>query len=152
MPNEFNDADWTMLNILSLILHRSTKQQVRAINTLLDLANKNLRPISISPLDLLRKVISPFTYSGNASLTFFALTQMNTPAADEALKEILRDSGNARNEDFRKFIQIAVAEGKLRLLKVLEGRKLSQSKATILRQALQKNEDDGLDEVDMKTS
>jgi hypothetical protein len=59
----------------------------------------------------------------------------------EALKQILRESGSVRNEDFKKFIEIAIAAGKSDVLKVLDGKKLSQAKSTALRRALDENED-----------
>jgi len=144
MRNELGQADWnldTLLELLSLLLHRSTKQQYRGVRALLTLVDRDLPPVSVTPLDLLREFIPPIAYgSGGAALSFYSLAELNTPAADEAMRIMLRVSGNARNEDFKRFIQIATECGKSNLLKVLDEITLSQTKAKILRQALHKKE------------
>jgi hypothetical protein len=146
MSEELEDAKWnldTFLELHYLLLHRSAKKRGEAIRALLDIATRNPVPLTITPIDFLREVIVPFTYgSGGEVLVFYELTQENTLAADEALREILRVSPKARNESFKKFIEIAIAEGKSDLLKVLENAKLSQTKTTILRQATQQEQNE----------
>jgi len=140
------DADWNLDTLLELhygFLHRSTKQQMRALDALLHIVDRNPEPMTVSALDLLKDIISPLAYgSAGADLLFLSLAQRNTPAADEAMKQILRDSGKARNEDFRRFLEIVITEGKPELLNVLDDLQLSQTKSKLLRQALDKNEND----------
>jgi hypothetical protein len=97
--------------------------------------------MEVSPLDLLKKLIPSLAYEPGAVVLFYSLSQFNTPAADEALKAILRESGDVRNEDFSKFLQIAVAEGKADLLEALESVKLSERKKAILRKTLNRVEE-----------
>ena len=138
--SSLKDAGWNLDTLLELhywFLHRSQKAQYGALDALLDIVDRNPEATSVSPFDLLKDVICPMTFdSGAAPIIFHSLTERDTPAADEALKEILRGSGKARNEDFGKFVEIAVASGKSDLLNVLDSLNLSQSKSEILRQAL----------------
>ena len=143
MAKDFIQAEWdldTFLELYASFLHRSRKRQGNALAELLELADKNPEPIKVSPLDLLKKLVPPLAYDSGAPLLFYSLAEFNTPAADEALKEILREPGQVRNEDFKKFIEIAISEGKQDLLKVLEQKTLSREKREILRRMLKKKE------------
>jgi hypothetical protein len=134
------DAEWNLETLFELhywLTHRSQKAQQNALHALLDIVDRNPDAIRVSPLDLLKDVICPLAFgSGAVDLIFYLLAERNTRAADEAMKEILRDSGTARNQDFQKFIEIAIANDKRQLLSVLNDQALSQTKSKILRQAL----------------
>lgn len=140
------DADWnldTFMELHYLFLQRSSKKQMHALDALLHIADRNPEPMTVSALDLLKDIISPLPYgSPGADLLFLSLAERNTLAADEAMKQILRDSAGARNEAFGKFLEIAIGKGKSELLDVLDGLPLSQTKSKLLRQALEKIEGD----------
>jgi len=137
------DADWNLDTLLEVhyLFSRLGKRRQQALSALLHLADRNLKPITVSPLDLLKNLVPSLAYEPDAVVLFYSLAEFNTPAADEALKAILRESERVRNEDFKKFVEIAVAEGKSDLLKALDGLKLSQQKSKTLRHAMSRSEE-----------
>ena len=79
-----------------------------------------------------------FSFSASTKATQrifrFLVENIDIPGANEAIERaLLRD---VRNEDFEKFIDIIVEAKQFELLKILEDKKLSKTKAKILRNAL----------------
>ena len=91
------DAEWNLDTLLELhywLFHRSRKAQQSALEVLLEITDRNPKSVSVSPLDLLRHAIYPLAFgSGAAPIIFYSLAEHDTPAADEALKEISENKG-----------------------------------------------------------
>jgi hypothetical protein len=136
-------AEWSLNTLLSLLYgFQDHAESVRlcALEALMDIASGSPEPITISPVSLLSYVIYSFTVSSGATpLIFNFLVQLDTPEADEAIKELLAESTDIRNEDFREFVTAVVDANKSDLLKVLEDMELGQKKSKLLRQALNGN-------------
>jgi tRNA A37 methylthiotransferase MiaB len=78
--------------------------------------------------------------SGYTPYMFRSLVQLGTPEAVQAVESALRHV--ERNEDFRKFLDILIEEGKTDVLRNMKGEKLSKQKAKMLRDALDAIEHD----------
>jgi len=133
----------TLLNLFLGILDHAEDVRMAAMDALMEVATRSPEPFTVSPISMLTPYMFDFTVaSGYTPYMFRALVQLGTPealqAAESALKRV------ARNEDFRKFLDILIEEGKSEVLRNIDGEDLSKQKTRLLRDALDGIEhDDG---------
>ena len=140
------EEEWDLNMLLNLylgVLDHSEEVRMAAMNALMEIAARSPEPFTVSPFSILTRYMFDFTVaSGYVPYMFRSLVQLGTPEAAQAAESALKRV--ARNEDFRKFLDILVEEGKLDMLRNMEGENLSKQKAKILRDALHAIEhDDG---------
>ncbi|MHC4543662.1 MAG: hypothetical protein ACYTDW_02920 [Planctomycetota bacterium] len=133
------ESDWdfdTLLGIIQGILDHADNVRLAAMETLLEIARQHKTPMNLTPVSVIEYFMFSFSASSKASQRIFKFLIENTdiPGANEAIERaLLRD---VRNEDFGKFIDIIVEAKKLEFLKTLGGKKLSKTKAKILKNTL----------------
>jgi len=133
------ESDWdfdTLFGIIQGILDHAEDVRLAAMETLLEIARQKKAPMSLTPVSVIEYFMFSFNASTKAAQRIFRFLVENTdiPGANEAIERaLLRD---VRNEDFEKFIDIIVEAKKLEFLKTLEDKKLSKTKAKILKNAL----------------
>ena len=113
-----------------------------AMDALMGIAMRSPGPFTVSPISMLTRYIFDFTVSsGYTPYLFRSLVQLGTPEAVKAAESALRHV--ARNDDFRKFLDILIEEGKSDVLRNMERKNLSKAKARLLSDALDAIEHDG---------
>ena len=139
-----SDEEWNLDTLLGLylgILDHSESVRIASMDALMEIARKSPEPFTVSPLSMLLLHFFDFTAaSGYVSYMFQSLVQFGTPEAIQAAEWALRRV--ARNEDFKKFLDILVEEGKSEMLRNLAGENLSKQKTKLLRDALDAIEHD----------
>jgi ATP phosphoribosyltransferase regulatory subunit HisZ len=136
---DLHEYEWdfdTLLGIIQGLLDHAEDVRLATMETLLEIAGQKKVPMSLSSVSVIEYFMFSFNASTKAAQRIFRFLVDNTdiPGANEAIKRsLLRD---VRNEDFEKFIDIIVEARKLEFLKALENKKLSKTKAKILKNAL----------------
>ena len=136
---DLREYDWDFITLLGIIqgfLDHAEDVRLAAMETLLEIAERKKAPMSLKPVSVIEYFMFSFNASTKAAQNIFRFLIDNTdiPGANEAIeRSLLRD---IRNEDFEKFIDIIVEARKLEFLKALEDKKLSKTKAKILKNAL----------------
>jgi len=136
---DLQESDWdfnTLLGIIQGILDHVEDVRLAAMETLLEIAGKKKAPMSLTPVSVIEYFMFSFRASTMAAQRIFRFLVENTDisGANEAIERALL--GVVRNEDFEKFVDIIVEAKKLEFLKALEDKKLSKTKAKILKDAL----------------
>ena len=131
----------TLLNLFLGILDHAEDVRIAAMDALMEIAARSPEPFTVSPISMLIRYIFDFTVSsGYTPYMFQFLVQLGTPEAVQAAESALRHV--ARNEDFRKFVDILIEEGKSDVLRNIEIENLSKAKAKLLSDALDAIEHD----------
>ena len=133
------ESEWdfdALLGIIQGMLDHAEDVRLAAMETLLEIAGQRKAPMSLTPVSVVEYFMFSFSASTQATQRIFRFLVENVdiPGAKEAIERaLLRD---VRNEDFEKFIDIIVEAKQSELLKILEDKRLSKTKAKILRNAL----------------
>ncbi|MFC1719272.1 hypothetical protein ACFL6S_36825 [Candidatus Poribacteria bacterium] len=133
----------TLLNLYLGILDHAEDVRMAAMDALMEIATRSPEPFTVSPISMLIRYMFDFTVaSGYTPYMFRSLVQLGTPEAIQAAEIALRHV--ERNEDFGKFLDILIEEGKSEVLRNIDGENLSKQKTRLLRDALDGIEhDDG---------
>ena len=134
-----HESDWdfpTLLGIIQGFLDHAENVRLAAMETLLEIARQKKAPMNLMPVSVIEYFMFSFTASSMAIQRIFRFLIENThiPGANEAIKRALLS--DVRNEDFEKFLDIIVEAKKIEYLKALEDKKLSKTKAKILKNVL----------------
>lgn len=136
--------EWSLNTLLYLylgILDHAEDVRMAAMDALMEIAKRSPEPFTVSPISMLIRYMFDFTVaSGYTPYMFRSLVQLGTPEAVQASESALRHV--ERNDDFRKFLDILIEEGKTDMLKNMKEENLSKQKAKILRDALHAIEND----------
>ena len=131
----------TLLNLFLGILDHAEDVRIAAMDALMEIAARSPEPFTVSPISMLTLYMFDFTVaSGYVPYLFRSLVQLGTPEAVQAAESALRRV--ARNEDFRKFLDILIEEGKSDVLRNMAEENLSKQKTRLLRDALDTIEHD----------
>jgi hypothetical protein len=137
--------EWNLNTLLYLylgILDHAEDVRIAAMDALMEIATRSPEPFTVSPISMLIRYIFDFTVaSGYTPYMFRSLVQLGTPEAVQASESALRHV--ERNEDFRKFLDILIEEGKTDVLRNMAGEDLSKQKARLLSDAFDAIEHDG---------
>ena len=140
-----NEEEWNLNTLLYLhlgILDHAEEVRMAAMDALMEIATSSPEPFTVSPISMLIRYMFDFTVaSGYTPYMFRSLVQLGTQEAIQAAESALRRV--ARNEDFRKFLDILIEEGKSEVLRNMVGENLSKQKTRLLRDALNAIEHDG---------
>jgi hypothetical protein len=133
------ESDWdfdTLLGIIQGMLDHAEDVRLAAMETLLEMAGQNKGPMSLTPVSVIEYFMFTFNACTKTAQRVFRFLVENSgiPGANEAIEWALLS--DVRNEDFEKFVAIVVEAEKSEFLKILEGKKLSKTKAKILKNAL----------------
>jgi len=132
------EEEWDLNTLLYLHLgipDHAEEVRMAAMDALMEIAMRSPRPFTVSPISMLIRYIFDFTVSsGYTPYMFQFLVQLGTPEAVQAAESTLRHI--ERNDDFRKFVDILIEEGKSDVLRNIEVENLSKAKAKLLSDAL----------------
>lgn len=136
--HSMESSEWdldTFLYLHSRLLARSEAVRLTALDALMDIAEKELKPLMVTPMTLLAYGMFDVTVaSGYRPHIFRFLAEVGTSEADRIMEDIL--TRNIRNEDFREFLDILIEKGRVDLIRDLEGKKLSKPKTEILQSSV----------------
>ncbi len=139
-----NEEEWdlnTLLNLYLGILDHAEDVRIAAMDALMEIAARSPEPFTVSPISMLTPYMFDFTVaSGYVPYLFRYLVQLGTPEAVQTAESALKRV--ARNEDFRKFLDILIEEGKSDVLRNMAEENLSKQKTRLLRDALNTIEHD----------
>jgi hypothetical protein len=109
-----NEEEWNLNTLLYLhlgILDHAEDVRMAAIDALMEIAKRSPESFTVSPISILIRYMFDFTVaSGYTPYMFRSLVQLGTPEAVQAAERAL--GRVERNEDFRKFLDILIQEGK----------------------------------------
>lgn len=131
----------TLLNLFIGILDHAEDVRIAAMDALMEIAARSPEPFTVSPISMLTRYMFDFTVaSGYTPYMFRSLVQFGTPEAMQAAESALKRV--ARNDDFRKFLDILIEEGRSEVLRNMAEENLSKQKTRLLRDALDAIEHD----------